>query len=182
MRRRAKPDEIFFVESPYKLSRVLVSAKASVQGQALSGGDLGLARASIVTSPNIPRPLAWTDESYAVDPRVSLSYVPIANEQRDDIDPDGAVVAGIEARLELQRAAGFKRTSIQQSVLWFKEFLLGSEEPWFIRLRRDQPPSRVAPGRCYSLLSERLVEQRFTKEPFVLPEQLGGDLSATPHP
>jgi hypothetical protein len=167
-----RPDDTFFVESPYKVSRVLYSARGHVEGRALSGGGVGLAKAEILTTPNVARSKAWEDSSYGVDPTVALTYLPFTSEQLADVEQDGSIVAAIEGRLTLQRPAGFKRVSSQTTVFWLKEFSLSNEQPWFIRIRGDRPPARVAPGRCYSLLLERFSEQRYTREDLILPERL----------
>ena len=167
-----RPDDTFFVESPYKVSRTLYSARGHVEGRALSGGGVGLAKAEILTTPNVARSKAWEDSSYGVDPTVALTYLPFTSEQLADVEQDGSVVAAIEGRLTLQRPAGFKRVSSQRILFWLKEFALSNEQPWFIRIRGDRPPARVAPGRCYSVLLERFSEQRYTREELVLPERL----------
>jgi len=167
-----QPEDTFFVESPYRLARTIYGARAKVEGRALSGGGVGLAKAEILTTPNVPRSQEWEDSSYGVDPSVALTYVPFTSEQLADVDQDGAVVAAIEGRLTLQRPAGFKRVTLERSLLWFKEFPLTNEQPWFIRIRGDRPPARVAPGRCYSVLLERLFEQRYTREELKLPDRL----------
>ncbi len=181
MDRRRGKDQEFFVETPYRLIRVIAKLQASVKGNALTAGSLGLARASIVTSKNVARAKGWRDESVAVDPRVALSYVPIGTEIIPGTEGDRSQVSAIEARLELQRLAGFKRESIERTLVWTKEFELGSNEPWFIGLGAKHGTSRVAPGVCYTLLVETQSEQKYTKEEFVVPQRLktsGGEVPA----
>jgi hypothetical protein len=112
------------------------------------------------------------DVTYAVDPSIALTYVPLMGELRTDEVTGGAFTSAIEGSIELHRTSGFKRVVTQRSILWLKEFLLGVSEPWFLRLRRDQPPARVAPGVCYLLLGEKQRNLHYLKEDFVLPERL----------
>jgi hypothetical protein len=164
--RRRGHDELFYVESPYRVTRVLAGVRADVSGRALSARELARARAQILTSPGIPRARAAEDESISIDPHVALTYVPRTGELVDEEPVGGQYIAGIETRLEVQRVNGVKRETRHRRVAWVVPSNLGSDEPWFIGALKGKTAARVAPGVCYHVLVASQSEVIFERAEF----------------
>lgn len=173
--RRRGHDELFYVESPYRITRVLAGVRADVSGRALSARELARARAQILTSPGIPRARAADDESISIDPQVALSYVPRTGELVDEESVGGQYIAGIETRLELQRSSGVQRETRHRRVAWVVPSNLGSDEPWFIGALKGKTAARVAPGACYHVLVATQSEALFERSAFQVPENLSSE-------
>ena len=159
------------VDSEYRLFRTFFAVAGEAQGQALSGVGIGLARASLLTSPNTPRSEEYEDETYAKDPEVSVSYKPYKKENLQDKDESGDIVAGIQAAVELQRPAGFKKLSVLRDVVWVKQVMLESETPLSTLTERGEEVA-IGRGACYIVLTERSMEHRYSRDNFELPERL----------
>jgi|GEM_PF-5001516 len=163
----------WLMDSGYRFSRGLFSVSAAVEGRALSGGNIGLARGSILTSPNISRAEEYFDQVYMRDPRISLNYRPYVGEIVAAQAESRGITAGVEVRIEFQRSSGHKRLSTLRDVVWIKEVAMEQgQEWWAVGPDRTQVP--VAGGICYLVLKEKTAEHRFSREPFELPARLKG--------
>ncbi len=162
-----------YIDSGYRLLRALFSARGEASGNTVSGGGIGFAGASILTSPNIARSVEYEDRAFMRDPQIKVQYLPFASEQLVEDAGDTPITAGIESRVEFHRPSGHRRVSSSSEVAWIKEFQLAKDSPWYIRRKKDS--IRVAPGSCYLLMKERVIEHHFSKEPLALPPRLQPD-------
>lgn len=161
----------WLADSGYRLNRALFAVSGEAHGRALSGIDIGLARAAILTTPNIPRSVEYFDETYMKDPRISLVYRPYTSEILTEHGEQEAITAAIQASIEFQRASGHRRLSTARNIVWIQEVELQLGQEWFANVD-DSSKMAVASGACYLILGESSLEHRFSREKFKLPPRL----------
>lgn len=158
----------FLVDTGFRVRSVQLRAAGHAQGRVLTGSQLGMARAYLQTSARVPNEAAFFDVSYTKDPYASVSYLPDVETQVFNVNEGEKFLEGIEATLELQTAAGYKRRVSVAESLSIEPF---TREERFTIVFLNQP-FVVATRNCVLLLQQRTESQIYTKEELKLPEAI----------
>ncbi len=136
-------------------------AAANAKGKMLSGIGPGLARAEILTSPNMPAPREWTDKKLAPDANIALRYTPVDDFSPKIGEPMDGIVGGIEATLDLTNYARYRRiTTVREIATAHWVTLDGKQSGEFAGHEYEG-----APLRCYVLLVDRQHEEHYEQVP-----------------
>ncbi|MBX7145066.1 MAG: hypothetical protein K1X79_11490 [Oligoflexia bacterium] len=158
----------FLVDTGFRVRSVQLRAAGHAQGRVLTGSQLGMARAYLQTSSRVPNEGAFFDVSYTKDPYASVSYLPDVETQVFNINEGENFLEGIEASLELQTAAGFKRRISIAESLSIEPFT--RDERFTITFLNQ--PFVVATRNCVLLLQQRTERYAYSKEELKLPERI----------
>lgn len=114
----AADDSTALPEFQLQAAEFVVSGFA--QGRVQSGVGVGLARSAVFTTPNIRRARPAVDEVVAKDPEASIEYTADPAEELVVEPFNGETAGGVRVLLELQNAAGYKRSGELEQVAWVK--------------------------------------------------------------
>lgn len=158
-------------DTGYVLAGVEAEVSGSAQAKVNSGFGPGVARASVQVTPNVAPSREVEDESRAVYPFASVTYVPQVVERAapPPLFKERAS-AGVQLRTVLHNSLGHKTESTGTVVMTVREVKIPKGFAMRHEIGGQELQFTVAPGLCYAVLKESKLEHRFVKEP--LPEEL----------
>jgi hypothetical protein len=156
------------IDTKYRVKSVELKAGGHASGRVLTGSQVGYARASIATSERIPNSLTYFDVSYSKDPNVSVTYLADGDSQVMPVQTGARFLEGIQARLEMQTAAGYKKDLQLSESLLVEPFERDVNFPINFLKRSFVVSAR----NCVLLLQQREQRISYSKSELVLPPNI----------
>lgn len=153
------------VDTKYRVRSVELRAGGHASGRVLTSSQTGYARASIATSKRIPNSPSFFDVSYSKDPSVGVNYLAEDNAQVLPVESGSRFLEGVQVRLEMQTAAGYRRDITLSESLLVEPFERDVNFP-IPFLKRS---FIVSARNCVLLLQQRLNRVKFSKSDLKLP-------------
>jgi hypothetical protein len=146
-------------ESGFRPVSVRLDPHATAEGRLLSGINLGLARARVLTSPEIPNEKVPFDESYSKDPYVDVFYPREEMTQPILFDSAGKIRQGLKAEIVLQTSGGHLRESALTATLEISPV----EKDFEFAVSSMKTEYKIHSRTCWAVIQSTRLDQEYSK-------------------